>query len=529
MTTTLIRDARIVDGSGAPPTAGDVLIEDGAITAVGTGLKVPTHARVVDAEGRVVCPGFIDMHSHVDMLIGDYPRADGMLRQGVTTIVTGNCGISPFPDGAEAGAQSRKPSPGRGADLSSWVRGAAGLGLAINLAPLVGHGSLRRTAMADSGSASSEAELAAMRALVAQAMEQGAWGMSTGLIYDPGRFSDTDEIVALASVFAGSGGFYASHIRSESDRLVEAVTEAIEIGRRSGVPVQISHHKAMRRDNWGTVEETLGLIDEAIADGVDVTLDAYPYTASSTGLWAHVPSWARADDLLAEGAGELRERFTAEMEGRHPGRGTHADDLVIAAISEPGELARYEGAWLVEAAEAEGLSPGRFAASLLLSGRHVQVIDHSISPEDMRRVFEHPRCMVGSDAQRIHAGIPGKPHPRNFGTFPRFMALAHEWDMPLETAIHKATGLPARRLGWTGEPGERRPDPARRQPVRGLLRPGAAADVLMFNPEDISDHATFEDPQHYSTGFALIMVGGEVVVHDDVDTGASPGRMLLRR
>lgn len=506
----MIRDARVIDGSGGAEFAGDVLVEEGRIAAVGEVGPVRVQ-RTVDAGGRVVCPGFIDLHSHVDLVVDEFPRADGMLRQGATTLVTGNCGLSPFP--------RRDPATG----LADFARTTARLPLGPNLAPLVGHGAIRSAALDDPSRPATDADLARMRSLVGQAMEAGAYGMSTGLIYDPGRFSDTEELITLAAELKSFGGFYASHIRGEDDRLIGAVAEALRIGHEAGVAVQLSHHKAKRRRNWGAVRETLGMVDRAVEDGVDVTLDAYPYTASSTGLWAYLPDWARRDDLLPlrdDFPADLRERVLAGIEERFPGSRslpqvrTDLNDLTISQVSTPCAYSQYEGMDLQDAVDRAGCSQAEFVLDALLAGSAVQIIDHAMSADDMHTVYAHPRCGVGSDARPVHVDIPGVPHPRNFGTYPRFLAELTARSGGLEAAIHKCTGLPARRLGPDFD--------------RGVLRPGAAADLVLFDPERFRDNSSFADPKQYATGLDLVLVNGVVAVEGDRDSGRPAGRMLLR-
>ena len=508
----VIKGARIIDGTGAASRIGDVGILGDRIVAVGESVDLPAQ-RVVEAEGRVLCPGFIDLHSHVDLLVDRFPRADGMLHQGATTLVTGNCGLSPFP--VRAGASGWR-------SLSEFATALRQLPLAVNIAPLVGHGAIRSAVMDDPGAVATDAEVERMAALTDCAMRDGAHGMSTGLIYDPGRFSTTEELIALAKVVAQHGGFYASHLRNEEDRLVQSVDEALTIGREAGVPVQVSHHKAKRRRNWGSVHTTLRMIDDAVERGVQVMLDNYPYTASSTGLWAYLPRWARQDDLLSFGGdlpSELRARLVAGMEERFPGCSsqepvtTDLNALVIAHVEVPGHYSQYEDMWLGDAVLKEGTTQADFVIDILLAGRAVQIIDHAMSDDDMRVVFSHPLCGVGSDARLIHPDIPGVPHPRNFGTFPRFLATMAPDLMSLEEAIRRCTGLPSHRLGWTD--------------VRGLVLPGMAADLLLFAPERLADHSTFEDPKHYSTGFDLVIVNGRIVIEADLDTSVSAGRVLL--
>lgn len=492
MLSLLIRDALVVDGSGQPGRRADVAVSQDRVAAVAERIDERAE-RVVEADGRVVCPGFIDLHSHVDLTLPDYPRVDGMIRQGVTTLVTGNCGLSPYPGSM---------------DLAGFAAVLGGVPLAVHVAPLVGHGAIREAAMADPSGTPSEGEMTRMVELVETAMTQGAHGLSTGLIYDPGRFAGTAELVALARVVAAHGGFYASHVRDEGDGLVEAIAEAIAIGRTAGLPVQLSHHKAKRRRNWGRVAATLGMVDRARADGLDVMLDCYPYTASSTGLWAYAPNWWRPGDEVA------RERVQAGLEERFPGctgrdgARTDLSDLVLSGLTGVGRLQRYEGMWLDDAAREENVSPADLVIDLLSTAEHVQVIDHAMSEADVWRVLAHPECAVGSDARLIHPDMPGVPHPRNFGTFPRVLGR-----LPLEEAVRKCTGLPARRMGWCD---------------RGLLRPGAVADLLLFDPDAIGDRATFEEPRRYATGIDLVVVGGEVVIDGSDDTGAAAGRVLLR-
>jgi N-acyl-D-amino-acid deacylase len=355
------------------------------------------------------------------------------------------------------------------------------------------------------------------------AMRQGAYGISTGLIYDPGRFSDTAELVELARAVARHRGFYASHLRGEGDTLIDAVDEAIRIGRAAGVPVHLSHHKAKRRRNWGSVATTLAKVDAAVNSGVDVTLDCYPYTASSTTLWAFLPTWVKQDEFLAHGdqlPTSLRDRVIGDLERMYPGssvaRGAVTDlsDLTISRIARSGAYSRYEGVPLDEAVREAQSNQAEFIVDLLMQVKEVEIIDNAMSEDDMHAVFAHPRCMVGSDAIHFRQDVPGHPHPRNFGTFPRFISRVAPGRMSIETAIHKCTGLPSWRLGM--------------MPERGVLRPGAAADLLMFDPSRFSDNATFRDPKQYSTGLDLAVVNGVIVVSEDTNTGDHAGKILLR-
>lgn len=433
----LIKNACVIDGSDAPSYHSDVAVEQGRIAQISERIDHPA-ARVIDADGRIVCPGFIDMHSHADVVLREYPETDSMTRQGVTTIVTGNCGISPFP----TRANEPEGRPGW-ADLHAFAAELSGAPLGANIVPLVGHGSIRSWSMADpSAAAPSPSESAAMVEATRVAMTQGAHGISTGLIYDPGRFSNTAELVEVARVVAEHRGFYASHIRGEADTLVEAVDEAIRIGRVAGVPVQLSHHKAKRRRNWGMVATTLAKVNEAVDAGIDVTLDCYPYTASSTSLWAFLPPWTTQDTFLEHGdelPAALRSRVIEDLEQMYPGSSTSLDtvtdlsDLTISRVAHSDTYSRYEGSRFDEAAREAHSSQAEFIVDLLMKGKDVGIIDNAMSDEDMHAVFAHPRCMVGSDAIHFHHDVPGHPHPRSFGTFPRFISAVAPGRMSIST------------------------------------------------------------------------------------------------
>jgi N-acyl-D-amino-acid deacylase len=525
-------NARIVDGSGNPWFHGDVGIADGRIATLGRSDAVAAR-RTIDVDGRVVTPGFIDLHSHADFTLPQHPRASASIRQGVTTQLLGNCGFSPFPVRGDRLGLLRDYSAflDDGLAWGDW-EGAAGYiahltekGIAPNVALQVGHGTLRIAAMGFEPRAPKAEELADMQTLLAQALSEGALGMSTGLTYTPGSYSETDELVALAEVVARFGGFYSSHIRGEGYTLVEGVEEALDIGRRAGLPVQLSHHKAIGRGNWSKIETTLELLDTARDAGQDVLADQYPYTAGSTTLAVLLPRWAMERGI--EGARALLEdastyaRIREQIERQDPEdlrrgqREFYPDDVVIADTPPP--LQDYGGMSLREVARVRGEPPVDAALHLLrVGGGAVLTIVNGMSDENVDRIMAHPAVAVASDGWTLTTEAGGRPHPRNFGTFPRVLGR-YVRDRPvlrLEDAVRKMTSLPAQRLGLHD---------------RGLLRPGAAADLVVVDPDVVTDRATFDRPA-YPDGISHVAVNGQLVIEDgdEVDDAPFTGRVLTR-
>jgi N-acyl-D-amino-acid deacylase len=430
-----IEGAEIVDGTGALGSRGDVGVRDDAIVAVGD-LSREHAGRTVHAAGKVVAPGFIDMHSHSDWRLWDNPRAESKIRQGVTTEVVGNCGFSPAPVAPEfledlRGFALNVPAgmdfswPSFGAYLSALDR----RGLALNVAHLVGHGTLRIAAMGFARREPKAGELARMRALLAEAMDEGAFGMSTGLIYAPGSWATTGEIVEVSRAAARGRGFYASHMRGEGATLLQAVTEAITVGREADMPVQISHLKAAGRPNWGKVADALALIDAARAEGLDVLADVYPYTASSTSLRTVLPDWALEGGVQAM-LGRLRD-LSDRTRVRDAVLATSGESMALRVgwenIMIVGTTRRRdaEGRRLAEIAAARHLDPVDAMFELLLDedGR-AGVILFQMDEADLRRALAHPAVMVGSDGSSLAPTGPSgatRPHPRSYGTFPRVL------------------------------------------------------------------------------------------------------------
>lgn len=479
-----IRNARIIDGSGSEAFAGDVEVRDGRIHSIGTAGPA---AREVDAHGLVLAPGFVDTHSHDDGAFLRYPGMEFKLAQGVTSEVSGNCGFSaaPYRD------VGRIPGDivGGGADwedLAGYGRAFERARPAINTVMLVGHNRVRALEVGMERRLASADELARMRAHVAKAMEQGACGFSTGLIYEPGRYSDTTEVVALASEVAPFGGLYATHMRNEGDHLLEAVDEALTIARGAGVPLHISHHKAAGKANWGRVPASLAVADRANASGTAVTLDVYPYTAGSGPMWQYV-NLANIDLEWA------------------------ANVLINSCPDVPA----IEGKMLPEIAADRECELAEVVRDILTGPRGKEVIcTHFIIDEaDIETNLRHPRMMVGSD------GIPdlkGRPHPRLFGTMPRVLGryVRERGVISLPEAIRRMTSLACETFGLTN---------------RGLIREGYHADLVLFDPETIRDTATYQEPKQEPVGVELVVVNGQVAYDHGRHTGVGAGRLLHYR
>jgi len=484
----VIREVSVYDGTGTPPRLADVALEGGRIASVG---QVAGAAReTVDGRGLALAPGFIDVHTHDDFAAVMHPEMSFKLVGGVTTCIVGNCGFGAAPFAAAAVmAKTLHPK----FDLPAWD-GYAGYAQGLernppgtNIGVLVGHGTARLAAMGLENRAPDGAEMAAMKAILAEGLEAGALGLSSGLVYDPGRFAATEELVELARLMRGTGALYATHMRDESTRLLESVREAIDIGERAGVPVQISHHKASGRSAWGLVGKSIVLIEAAQRRGLDVHADQYPYTAGSTILSA-----VFRDGRLRGVLGDLE-----------PG------DVVIASTARHPE---WEGKSLAVLALTMACSPEEAASRILAEDTGVTVVLHAMSEEDVRTVMRHPSTMIGSD------GIPtleGKPHPRLYGTFARVLGhyARDEGLFPLAEAVYRMTGFAAAKFGLRD---------------RGVVREGACADLVLFDPQRIIDRGTFEEPHRPPDGIEAVYVNGVKAIAGGRPTGARAGRVLRR-
>jgi N-acyl-D-amino-acid deacylase len=522
----LIQGGTVIDGTGRPARPADVGITGDRVETVDR-LPGARAARVIDATGHVVAPGFIDMHSHADFTLPGLPTADSKVHQGFTTEVVGNCGASPAPLTA---ARRQDVMESAGLPLPAlewdWTTFRSYLDVlnrqrpSINVAPLVGHGTVRLVVMGPGDAPPTSEQLRAMAREVRRAMDEGAVGFSTGLIYPPGVYADTDEIVELTRAAGEAGGFYASHIRGESDTLLTAITEAIEVGRRASVPVQISHLKAAGRANWPDMARAIRLIEAARAEGLDVTADMYPYPAGSTTLSALLAPWAHAggrEPLLARlDSPADRARILGELDSAGMAHDAGWEGILIAGCPARPE---YEGRTLGHIATGLGISPAEAVVEILRESKgDADMVLFMMSEDNVALGLRQPWVMIGSDGEGRAAHGPygaGKPHPRNYGTCPRFLGhyVRDHGVMPLPDAIRKLTSLPATKLGLRD---------------RGRLEPGAVADVVVFDPATIADTATFAEPHRYPVGIPWVLVSGEPVIARGAHTGSRPGRVLAR-
>jgi N-acyl-D-amino-acid deacylase len=497
----LIRNGRIVDGTGSPWYRGDLAVRRDVIARIAPRIDEPA-TRTVDVRGAAVAPGFIDLHTHALRDIVDVPTADNYIRQGVTTLIGGPDGTSPIPLGPAL-------------DRIAVAR------IAPNFGTFVGQGSVREAVVGLVDRPATAAELDRMRGIVRQAMNDGAFGLSTGLFYVPGTFTPTSEVVELAKVAGSLGGIHISHMRDEASKVLDSVRETIAIGERGGLPTQVTHHKVIGRTNWGRSVETLRLIDEARARGVDATLDVYPYTASSTNIAsALLPAWA-----LEGGPAATLKRL------QDPGtRAKVKTEAVRLLRDERGggdpqnvQLARCDWDMSLAGRRLGDLTRDRGAPSSLdnaaetvlwiVEQGNCTAIFHAIDEQDLQRILRHPASMIGSDGEVQVVGR-GNPHPRSYGTFVRVLAryVRELRVLTLEDAVRKMSAFPAQRVGLSD---------------RGVLREGLKADLVVFDAATVRDLATFERPHQYPEGVTYVVVNGQIMFEAGRMTAARPGRVLL--
>jgi N-acyl-D-amino-acid deacylase len=524
----LLRGAEVLDGAGNPAFRADVAITGDRISEVGR-INDPASGRTIDATGLMVAPGFIDMHSHSDLQILANPAHEAKVQQGVTLDVLGQDGLSyaPVTDGVLA--DLRRQLRGWNGDPPGfdWNWRTVGeyldrldRGIAVNAAYLVPHGTIRMVAMGQSDRGPSPAELAHMCRLLAAGLEDGAVGMSAGLTYAPAAYADDDELVALCEVVAEYGGYYGPHHRNYGSHALEEYAACVEVARRSGVPLHLTHAHLGFEVNRGRASELLTMVDAAREDGVEVTLDSYPYLAGATYLHAILPSWFQAgghEATLARLADpDLRPRLQVELEqtGSDGFQGIPVDwSVIVISGTAHQRNTHLVGQSVGDAAASAGERPIDFLCKLLVDEElGTSCLEHIGNEENVREIMTHPAHMAGSDG--ILVG--DRPHPRAWGTFPRYLGH-YSRDLgilPIEQAIRKMTSLPAMRLGFTD---------------RGLVRPGMAADLVCFDRKTIIDRGTYEEPRQAPDGIRFVIVNGVPVVDDGVSTGRLPGRSLRRR
>jgi N-acyl-D-amino-acid deacylase len=494
----LIHNARVIDGTGNAWRRADVAVKDGRIAAIGR-LADATAARTIDARERVLAPGFIDAHVHVEGNLERNPRAENFLLDGVTTVVTGNCGSSEL-------------------NLTAWFDKLTKLGIGINVASLVGHNSVRREVMGAANRQANPEEIRKMQSLIDRAMREGAVGFSTGLEYVPGTYSNTAEVVALAKAAAAHGGVYTSHMRDEGIYEIEAITEAVNVGREAGMPVEISHLKIDRRSVWGASEKSLELIEKFRREGVDVVADQYPYDRAATNLGIRLPSWALADGRIKERLADpaTRQKIAAEMKKNLEVMGE--PDYNFATVARFAPNPAYEGKSIPEVSAMKGRPAGLDGQIEtmfdLMNAGGASMTYRLMDEKDIERIMRWPFTAIASDGGVTEPGV-GNPHPRSYGTNARVLGeyVRGRGVLSLEDAIRRMTSLPARTFGLKD---------------RGIIREGLAADLVVFDPARVADKATYAKPHQYSQGFDFVVVNGKVVVDEGKATGARPGQALRR-
>ncbi|MFW9834300.1 MAG: amidohydrolase family protein [Candidatus Thorarchaeota archaeon] len=534
----IIRNGKIVDGTGATRTSGDIAIDNAKISRINQKLKGDAKF-IIEADGLIVCPGFIDMHSHSDTVLPFSNRLESTIRQGITTSVVGNCGFSLAPVNGERIELIRKEldifsPPGTSLDITwrsfkDYLEDLERSGVSSNIVPLVGYGAIRIAGGPGyEDRIPTKEEFEAMKAYAREAMQAGAFGMSTGLIYPPQVYASTEEIIEVATIIGEHGGLYFSHIRGEGETVVKAVQEVIDIVRASGcVGGQIAHHKVAGKAFWGLSKETLRLIVDANKNGISVTCDQYPYNRGSTSLISLLPPWVHlggVDELLKRiGDIENQKRIKQEIESKRDWENIAEEagwEKIFISSVKTEKWKATEGLSISEIVRVRGY-PDEFAVLFeMLSDEQAEVMMtmESMGQEDIERIMKSEFTMIGTDGAGVApTGIlsHGKPHPRHYGTYPRILGryVREKGLLSLEEAIYKMTGFPAKRLNLQD---------------RGVLKENHWADIVIFDPDTIIDNATFLNPHQFPSGIHTVIVNGEVVVSDDKQYDVLPGKILRR-
>lgn len=516
-------NGKIYDGLGNPPVMGAVGIGEDKILYPLEKEDIKNSEKVIDIEGLALSPGFINIHSHSDMAFLVDGRVPSLVYQGVTTEVVGNCGYSLAPLYGEPREEVRDELKGKYDMDVTWkdFKGFFDLieerGISINMISLAGHGTIRGSVVGPEDRQLKREDLRNMQEELHNAIKQGAWGLSTGLIYPPGCYAETDELIEMADIVQRNKGIYSSHIRGEGDNLFEALKEAIKIGEKTGIPVEVSHLKASGERNWGKTKEALNIIKEAREKGIKITHDQYPYTASATALSVMVPSWAHdggKEGFIKRLKDEnIRRKILKEMEGKAFFNG---NSVLISHVKNE-KNKKYEGREVNELAKEEERPVFEFILDLLLEEEgQVGAIYMCMDEEDVMRVMKDPFTAIGNDASACAVSGPlfsGKPHPRAYGAFPRVLGhYSREMKLfPLEEGIRKMTSYPAKILGINN---------------RGVIKNNFIADLAIFNPERIMDSATFSEPHQYSEGIEYVLVNGKIAFQKGEILPVRAGRVI---
>ena len=520
----IIKNGLIIDGKKNAAVRGDLGIEGERIASVGK-IEASRAERIICAEGLFVCPGFVDVHGHSDFTLLADPRAESKIRQGVTTEVGGNCGFSAGPRFGEATRQAASickdyELKDNWNSLGQYLSLLERRGLGVNFVPLVGHGNLRTSVLGYEDRQATANELEEMKQMLRDSMSEGSFGISSGLIYPPGCFTPTKEITELCKVAACFNGIYSTHLRSEGKGLLEAIDEAIEIGKEAGVAVQISHLKASDKKNWAKLDKAFEKIEMALREGVKISCDRYPYTASSTDLDAVLPNYAFAGGREAQ-LGRLRDKWwrakiKKEMEKTYP-EGCWEGVMISSVRSKQNKW--MEGKRISRIAKHKDMYPVDFLLDLLLEEEtKVSAIFFTMCEDNLRRILKKPYTMVGSDSSaRSTSGIlaKGKPHPRGFGTFPRILRryVLEEGLLSIQEAVYKMTAQPMKLLGIQD---------------RGTVEEGKYADLVIFDKTTIKDCSTYESPYRYPEGIRYVILNGKIVIEDGKYTGRLAGKILRK-
>jgi N-acyl-D-amino-acid deacylase len=523
----LILGGTVYDGSGNPGVRADVAVLGDKIALVGNSLEGRSAEKVIDAEGLAVAPGFIDPHSHTDVELLVNPRAESKVRQGVTTEIAGNCGFTTFPLNAlnfEKTSDYLKEKYNldlNWSDVETFFLRLRERGMAVNYATLVGHGNIRGVVLGMEDRLATEDEIGKMRAIIREHMEAGVFGLSSGLIYTPGCYADREEIIALCREVAQFNGIYATHMRNESDSLIEAVEESIHVAEESKVSLQISHIKLAYPRNWPKVHQVLSRVSQVAQGGLKIMADRYPYIATSTFLSVLMPPWLRkgsTEEYLCRLKDPQYDALIQEhVKDQELRIGSWETIRISSVVTE--ENRRFIGKTIEEAAKAQGKPPYEFIRDLLVSEKdQVEMINFSLNEDSFRQIIVHPLVVIGSDGWALAPYGPlgrSKPHPRSYGTFPRILGryVREENILTLGEAIRKMTSQTASKFGI---------------PLRGWLREGFFADLVVFDPRTVSDRATWDDPHQYPQGILHVIVNGKAVIEDGSHTGRLPGRILRK-
>jgi len=523
----VIKDGLVYDGLGNPGLVTDIGISRDLIKYLGK-ISYSRGRAVLEARGLAVAPGFIDVHDHSDVQLLVNPKAESAVHQGITTTISGNCGSSPFPIADEIFEQEKDSLKKRyeidltWRDIQGFFSRIEEKGIALNYGTLVGQGAIRGAAMGFNDRAPKPAELEKMKALVSENLKNGALGLSSGLEYTPGSFAQPDELVELCKIVALAGGVYATHMRDEGDALIESLMETIDVAKKSGVSVQISHLKVAYPRNWGKINAAIVKIEEAKKDGVDIFCDRYPYIAGATSLDFNFPLWARqgtTEEFLSRLKDPYQDAklrsYIAEREKK-----LESWDKVVISYVLTEKNRKFEGKNILEASREAGKPPYEFMRDLLIEENdQVGIVIFMMKEENLSRILAHPLVGIGTDGEaRAPYGLlgRGKPHPRVYGTFPRAIGkyVREEKLLKLEEMLKKMTSVPAKKFGLQ---------------KRGVVRAENIADLVIFDPDKIIDKATWKEPHQYPAGVEYVLVNGEIVIDKGSHTGKLPGKILRKK